>query len=169
MSPAKSRLYAMAGRLAPLAVLLLLGCGLRPLGSSAVPASSEPVVSSLASKSALPDASVEPAPCGVFSTYEWTESIGSTPEEALSAFKETVEGQTPTDAKEGVLHTALVTALEVAVATETVEAVAKYESTVEGEIVGKFEVGPFPGGGYVVTSSWVPVPDELFCADGGNG
>lgn len=112
------------------------------------------------------EASAAP-PCGVYSTYDWAKPNGKTPDEAVDAFKAAILAQEPTDAKESMVRAALLSAIELATTADKTGGLVTYEARSGETLVGTISVIGYPDG-YLVSSSWVPVP-EAFCSTGVGG
>lgn len=152
---------------APIVAVLIAGCALRPLDASSTPVSADATSKPPPSMSAaVAEASVESQPCGVYSEYDYIGGAGSeSPDEALEAFLADLRALQPPDARESVIREALLAAGAIATSPDKSRGIVKYEARIGGEVIGTFEVSYWPGDEirYVVSSTWVPVPEE-FCS-----
>jgi hypothetical protein len=106
-----------------------------------------------------------PTTCGVHTDYTWIDPNGKeTPDEALDAYRAAIVSQKPADATESATHTALLTALAIATAADKTGGLVTYEARDGETLLGIFQVIGMPGNGYLVTSSWVPLPEALCSA-----
>jgi hypothetical protein len=155
-------------RLAPLALILIAACAPSRLGASPPADSTEPSPSDVPSISADAETGVGPHGCGALTTYDYL--IGGypafeTPREALTAFLANVRAQKPPDDEGRAIRAALLAAGELVMTTGASGGHVRYEARVGNKLLGAFEVTGEPTGGFVVTSTWMPMP-EAFCPTG---
>ena len=168
-------MHLNARRLAPLAALLIAGCALGPLGGSPTSDAAPPTSSQIISTSPPAEASGAPPGCGVTAIYDYMDPKGAeTPDEAFEAYKADILAQKPvdaTDATDATIRAALVTALAIATAQDKTGRLVRYEARSGDTLVGVITVTALPpdNNRYLVTETWVAVPEALCsAAEGGH-